>query len=105
MVSVRVGQTIDDLVANYPKLYHMATAGSWPLIQRHGLLTTTHLVQTSGLPGDEQDALLQQRRLHSTQLNHPTIGPVSIRDQAPLREPFFSAVLTDMTQQQWLDVL
>jgi len=28
------------LIALHPKLYHMASFGSWPTIERHGLLST-----------------------------------------------------------------
>jgi hypothetical protein len=104
MVSA-VGIDIDQLVDNYPRLFHMATAGSWPAIQQHGLLPTTHIVATAGLPEPRQAELLRQRRRQSTDLDHPLLGKVTIRDQAPLREPFFSEVLTDLSAQEWLDVL
>jgi hypothetical protein len=97
--------TIDELVENYPRLYHMATGGSWTTIQRHGLMPTVHIVRTSALPASQQTQLLTQRRPVSTAIAHPVIGSVTIRDQAPLREQFLTLALTDMTATQWLELL
>lgn len=97
--------TVDELLRTYPRLYHMAAGGTWPAIQRHGLLPTTHIVTTSGLPADQQASLLSQRRSASITIAHPSLGTVTVRDQAPLREPFLSASMTDMTIAQWLGLL
>lgn len=97
--------TVDELVEHYPRLFHMATGGSWPAIRQHGLLTTAHIVQTSGLPAAKQAELLSQRRTVSTVIMHPVIGVITIRDQSPLREQFIEAALTDMTIGQWLELL
>jgi hypothetical protein len=97
--------TVDQLVEYYPRLYHMATGGSWPTIQRHGLMPTAYIVTTSGLPSTEQAQLLTQRRPASVVLTHPTIGRVTVRDQAPLRQQFLDLALTDMTEGEWLTLL
>jgi hypothetical protein len=39
---------VDDLVVTYPRLYHWATAGSWPAIAEHGLLSTADIVRAVG---------------------------------------------------------
>jgi hypothetical protein len=98
-----MGITVDELVDNYPRLYHMANGGSWPMIQQHGLLPTVQIVRTSGIPLAEQEQLLMKRRPISTIIEHPLIGTVTIRDQVPLREQFLS--LADMDIQQWLAIL
>ena len=36
---------IDALCRTYPRLYHMATAGSWPSLRERGLLSTTALLE------------------------------------------------------------
>jgi hypothetical protein len=44
---------VDDLVVTYPRLYHWATAGSWPAIAQHGLLSTADIVAPSAsAPGN-----------------------------------------------------
>lgn len=96
---------VEELLHNYPRLYHMATEGAWPIIQQHGLLSTAGIVTTSGLPQDRQVELLTRRRLRSATIDHPQLGTVVIRDQAPLQESKLTAALTDMTVAQWLEVL
>ncbi|OBB17697.1 hypothetical protein A5761_10115 [Mycolicibacterium setense] len=93
----------DELVDHYPTLFHMASAGSWPAIRTHGLWTTRQMVATSG--GAFEDAALTERRAKSLTAEHPTLGRVTIRDQAPLRLQFLESCLTDMTIAQWLDTL
>lgn len=36
-----------ELAERYPRLFHMAAAGSWPSIERHGLLSTSALLDIS----------------------------------------------------------
>jgi hypothetical protein len=93
----------DELVERYPMLFHMASAGSWPTIRTHGLWTTQQIVATS--QGAFHDAALTERRPRSITAEHPTLGRVTIRDQAPLRLQFLERCLTDMSVLQWLATL
>lgn len=97
--------TPDELVANYPVLHHMAEPDSWPMIAQIGLLSTQQLVAECDLPAAEATRILRTRRKTSARLHHPRVGPVTIRDQNPLREGNLIASLTDMTVEQWLAVL
>lgn len=97
--------TVDQLANLYPRLFHMAADGAWPSIQKHGLLPTSHLVETSGLPAAQQAQLLELRRATSTAIDHPVYGQVTIRDQAPLRPDNLAKSLTDMTISEWLRTL
>lgn len=76
---------IDDLVAYYPTLYHMAEAGSWDKIRRLGLRTTQQLVDACDPPLRLRSEILGQQRVRSYTLEHPLVGPVTIRDQQPLK--------------------
>ena len=96
---------VDELIENYPHLYHMAWEGSWPLIRAEGLLTTRQLVDACDPDHDLRDAVLARPRPLSVMLHHPTRGAVTIRDQAPLRENVLIEKLTDMSIPEWLDVL
>jgi hypothetical protein len=93
----------DELVERYPMLFHMASAGSWPAIRTHGLWTTQQIVGTSG--DAFEDSALIERRPHSITADHPALGRVTIRDQAPLRLQFLEGCLTDMSVEQWLGFL
>lgn len=93
---------IRDLIRLYPKLYHMAAAGSWPSIRQHGLLSTSALVylwQVS--PPDVRNSLLGQRRGESVVIENAILGNATIRDQKPIHEPSLREALVDMTPQEW----
>lgn len=94
-----------DLVRRYPRLFHMATAGSWNSIREHGLLTTEQIIAGSALPAATRHALLTERRATSVEVQHPELGRVTIRDQAPLRMANLHDALTDMDATQWLQTL
>ncbi|MEJ7743435.1 MAG: hypothetical protein WKF73_13365 [Nocardioidaceae bacterium] len=94
---------VDELIENYPYLYHMAWEGSWPPIRAEGLLTTRQLVDACDPDHDLCDAVLARPRPLSVMLHHPTRGAVTIRDQAPLRENVLIEKLTDMTIPEWLE--
>lgn len=76
---------IDELVAYYPTLYHMAEAGSWDKIRRLGLRTTQQLVDACDPPLRLRSEILGQQRVRSYTLEHPLVGPVTVRDQQPLK--------------------
>jgi hypothetical protein len=97
--------TPEQLVELYPRLFHMANAGSWPAIQSEGLLTTRQLVDACDPTQAVRDAILRQRRPRSFTLTHPTQGSVVVRDQIPLREDNLRACLDSITVQEWLEIL
>lgn len=95
--------TNDELIEKYPQLFHMAWAGSWAIIAEHGLWTTEQIVNTS--EGAFDDVALRERRARSVVADHPVLGAVTIRDQAPLRLQFLQDCLTDMSVAEWLRTL
>jgi hypothetical protein len=96
---------VDDLIGLYPRLYHMAEGGSWPSIHLHGLMTTSQIVDAYSPTPEIRAAILEQRRPRNVVLDHATLGQLVIRDQAPLREQFLVASLSDLTVAQWLERL
>ncbi len=97
---------LNQLLALYPRLYHMAQEGSWPAISGHGLMTTSQLVDASSAPAEVRAAITKQRRPRSVAIECADLGTVMIRDQAPLREQFLIDSLADgTTVEQWLDIL
>jgi hypothetical protein len=96
---------VDQLVAAYPRLYHVAEAGSWPAIRELGLLTTAQLVAASDPAPEIRAAILDRPRTRSFTLTHPQLGPVVIRDQRPLRPDILARKLTGLTVAQWLALL
>jgi hypothetical protein len=96
---------IHELIDYYPRLYHMAADGSWPSIQAHGLLSTASLVDLFEVPEPRRTKLLTHHRPRSILLEHPVHGRAVIRDQQPLQPGKLAQLLTDMTINQWLQLL
>ena len=68
----------------FPRLFHMAEAGSWPSIQRHGLLSTSALLELFEVRGEQRVALEARHRPESVTLHHPRHGTAVVRDQKPM---------------------
>jgi hypothetical protein len=96
---------VNELIERYPRLFHLAEAGSAEAITAHGLLPAQEIVSTSALGPDEQAAILNSPRPRALAIGHPLLGEVTLRDQTPLRPHILEKVLTDMTAQQWLSAL
>ena len=50
------------LISRYPTLYHMAEDGSWESIRKHGLLSTSALLDKFEIEGEERLAIESARR-------------------------------------------
>ena len=74
------------LIEKYPLVYHMATLGSWPSIQRHGLLSTSALLDLFDVEEDRREAIESRKRPESVVITHPQHGTATIRDQKPLHD-------------------
>lgn len=96
---------VSELIDRYPRLFHLAEAGSAPAISEHGLLPAEEIVSTSALGPDEQAAILGRPRPRALTIEHPLLGRATLRDQTPLRAHILDKVLTDMTARQWLAAL
>ncbi|SET98247.1 DUF7002 family protein [Stigmatella erecta] len=70
----------------FPRLFHMAEAGSWPGIQRHGLLSTSALLDLFEVRGEQRMALEARHRPESVLLQHPRHGTAVVRDQKPMND-------------------
>lgn len=95
----------DDLVSLHPRLFHMAHAAAWPSIQRHGLLSTTSLLDLFGVTGDERHEIELVRRPRSVSLEHPVHGAAVIRDQRPLQVGRLQSCLEGMSVDEYLVLL
>jgi hypothetical protein len=72
--------TADELITRFPRLYHIAEAGTWPSIQRHGLLSTTALLDKFEITGTQREAIESKHRPRSVQISHKKYGVAVIRD-------------------------
>ncbi|WP_136709606.1 hypothetical protein [Agromyces sp. H66] len=90
-----------DLIRLYPQVFHMAADGSWPSIERHGLLSSAALVDRWDLEPAHRARLLAERREESHVLEHPIHGTAVIRDQKPIHEQSLAEALDGMTPVDW----
>ncbi len=58
----------------WPRLYHLTEIGSWPSIERHGLLSTAGLLDVYGVLGPARERLVRQRRPEMKRLDRPGVG-------------------------------
>lgn len=98
--------TEDELVAHYPRLYHMAHDGAWPAIQQHGLLSATALLDLYKVTGKDRFALESERRPESVALAYGDLPGAVIRDQKPMRDHLLARCLEDgLAPREWYEIL
>ena len=90
-----------ELVARFPVIWHMTESESWPQIQKHGLLSTSAILDLYGVSGERRRALERCRRPESVVLKDKALGKMTIRDQKPLNEKLLARCLTGMSPEDW----
>jgi len=94
--------TKDELAIRYPTLYHMAEAGSWPNIQKLGLLSTSALLTKFGYTGANREKIECKWRPQKETIYHPEYGKAVIRDQKPMSpERLGECLPKDMKVEEW----
>lgn len=78
--------SIETLARTYPRLYHMAEAGSWPSIARYGLLSTSALLDLFKISGEQRLAIEERHRPESVTIIHREFGLAVVRDQKPMSD-------------------
>jgi len=96
---------VQELVRNFPRLFHMAENSSWSSIKRHGLLSTSALLDLFQIKGQQRFAIESQRRPERVTITHPRYGTAVIRDQKPLNETVLNRILVGMSPRQWFEAL
>lgn len=100
------GAELDELLADCPVLYHVAEAGSWPSIRRHGLLSSAALLDRFGVAGPERERLLSARRPEGVVLADGADGRAVLRDQKPLGDAALARCLTGgLVPSDWYRLL
>lgn len=96
-----MGIALEQLSTRYPRLYHVAEAGSWPSISKYGLLSTSGLLDLYEMKGKERELIESCRRPESVVISHPEHGRAVVRDQKPMHESVLQKCLVDCTPRQW----
>lgn len=107
VVGTRV--STDDLIerfsARYPRLYHMAESGGWASVRKHGLLSTSALLDLFEIDGAKRREIESEWRPNIVPIEHPIHGAAAIRDQWPMPPEHLAAGLDGITPQQWYEFL
>jgi len=97
---------IETLIENYPRLYHMASEGSWPSIQKHGLQCTRALLDRYNIAGGQRDRILRQHRPECVDISSPKYPKATVRDQKPMSDKGLSKALGgSCTPSEWYEIL
>ena len=96
-----MGVTAEELARTYPRLYHMAEAQSWESIQKHGLLSTSSLLDLFEVKGKQREDIEIRRRWESVPIVHEKHGRAVVRDNKAIIESKLRTALNDCTLEQW----
>lgn len=92
---------LNTLIATYPRLYHMAEAGTWPSIKADGLLSTSAVLDKFEFAGAAREAIESAHRPEKITLTKGDKAIV-LRDQIPMPEERLLEALVDGTSpQEW----
>lgn len=96
---------VDQLVARYPRLYHMAERHAWPSIRDRGLFSTAAVLDMFGVGGTLRFELESSHRPDKVAVGHGA-EQIVLRDQKPM-EPgrLAKALLNGVTAQQWYETI
>jgi hypothetical protein len=93
------------IAERWPRLLHIAEAGSWSSIERHGLLSTAALLDLFEISGSSRDAIESARRRESVKIEHAEHGVAWIRDNKPINVTVLRRTLVGMSEDAWYRTL
>lgn len=97
---------VEELIKNYPVLYHMAENGSWDGIKKHGLLSTSALLNLYDYQGLEREKIESFHRPESVKINSEGMPDAVIRDQKPMYDSGLERCLQDnLKPKDWYEIL
>jgi hypothetical protein len=99
-----MGVTLEELAQTYPRLYHMADAKSWESIQKHGLLSTSSLLDLFEVKGQQREDIEIRCRRRSVPIVHERHGCAVIRNNSIIETKLRTA-LKGCTLEQWYRLL
>lgn len=90
----------------YPCLYHVTTPGAWVNIKKHGLWSTSYILDRLEIRGIHRAHIETERRASEIPLEHTCYGRIIINDNQPLSEQVLRNCLNDgLTPADWLRIL
>ncbi|HTK86985.1 MAG TPA: hypothetical protein VL329_04600 [Nitrospiraceae bacterium] len=83
------------------QIFHLAEASNWPSIQRHGLLSTSALLDLAGVRGEKRAPFERRHRTVHTALPNGT----HVRDQKPMFPQALARCVIGMSPEDWYHVI
>lgn len=101
-----MGISYDEIAELHPILYHMAEFGIWESIRKHGLLSTSALLDLFGISGHARQNIEECRRRTSIPISDRQHGRAVIRDQRPMSDSKLAKCLRGgLTPRDWYRIL
>ncbi len=91
----------DEFEEAYPTLFHVSLAQNIGQVMRHGLLSTSALLDLCDVHGEERFAIESCQRPRSVPISHSIHGCFLINDQAPMIAAALAKCLIDLSPEQW----
>lgn len=91
----------EEFVRAYPTLFHVSLARDVEQVKRHGLLSTSALLDLCGIEDKSRFSIESRQRPRAVILNHSVLGNFIINDQAPMNAVSLSNCLMDLSVEQW----
>lgn len=94
------------MISNYPRLYHMASEGSWPSIEKYGLQCTRALLERYEVESEQTNLLLKQHRPELIKISNKKYQDAILRDQKPMsNNGLLKALGGSCTPSEWYEIL
>ena len=97
--------TFDELIATYPRLYHLTDPANLDSLRRHGLLSTSALLDKWQVPAADRPPLEAARREDAVTLSHPLHGTAKLRDNKPITPAGLAKCLVGIDAAAWFRLL
>ncbi len=91
----------EEFAEAYPTLFHISLAQDMRQIMRHGLLSTTALLDRCEIYGSQRFNIESCPRPRPVRIGHSIYGEFLINDQAPMNVKALAKCLTDVSLEQW----
>ncbi len=97
---------LEELLEHCPVLFHMAERGAWPSIRRHGLLSTSALLDLYEVDAAERATTEAAHRPQGVVLARADLGRAVVRDQKPMDDASLARCLQDgLAPRDWYRLL
>ncbi len=91
----------DEFTDAYPTLFHITLAQNMEQVMRHGLLSTSALLDRCEVNGEQRFNIESCQRPRMVPVSHSVHGEFLINDQAPMNAAALSKCLIDLSPEQW----